>query len=202
MSSSAVRVVVSGSREFTDEQVIRTVLRKVWMSAAEKFPGREVVLVHGAARGADQVAARVWGGAGLPLEAHPARWKAEGKGAGFKRNIRMLEAGADLVVAFHVDRSPGTEHTVREAAKRGVPVWYIAVRDGELKAPIVVTAENLAAVFPRIERKAEAADLTLLQQASEIEAVPVYHDRTAGFDRCGACGRPRHDGSLCEYASL
>jgi hypothetical protein len=50
------RLLITGSRDWTDRQVIRDALAEAW---AELRPG-EIVLVHGAARGADSIAADVW----------------------------------------------------------------------------------------------------------------------------------------------
>jgi len=56
----------------------------------------------------------------------PAHWDEYGRAAGPIRNRQMLDKGwADAVVAFHLnlDESKGTADMVREARKRGLPVW-------------------------------------------------------------------------------
>jgi hypothetical protein len=106
-------VLVTGSREWTDREAVRTRL-------AHHDPGHridhETVLVHGAARGADSIAAEIaveWGWTVLPM---PAQWDRDGKRAGPVRNRRMVDVVARLglcgwdvqVEGFPLGRSPGT----------------------------------------------------------------------------------------------
>lgn len=89
------RVLVTGSRTWTDTHAIYTALNAVYAD----HPG--LTVVHGAAReGADAIAAawhaRVW----AEEERHPARWAEIGKAAGIVRNQEMVRAGADLCLAF------------------------------------------------------------------------------------------------------
>ena len=55
----------------------------------------------------------------------PADWDTYGKQAGFIRNIQMLDEKPDLVIAFQKNASRGTQHTINEARKRGIPVEVI-----------------------------------------------------------------------------
>jgi hypothetical protein len=110
----ARRVLVTGSRTWTDHAVIRAAL-------AEHFaPG--VVLVSGACpRGADAIAEHIWSGLGGHVERHPADWAA-GRGAGYARNTAMVATGADVCLAFIRDHSPGATHAADTAARAGIPV--------------------------------------------------------------------------------
>jgi hypothetical protein len=80
--------------------------------------------MHGAARGADELAAKAAQVSGFCVEAYPANWEADGRAAGYLRNERMLRLGPELVLAFFKEdeRSPGTDHMVRKAREAGVPV--------------------------------------------------------------------------------
>jgi hypothetical protein len=80
------------------------------------------IIVHGAARGADQMAARIASRCGFATEPHPADWDRHGKAAGAIRNLEMLDSGIDRVLAFWDGNSRGTLHTITEAHRRGVPV--------------------------------------------------------------------------------
>lgn len=113
-----MRVLVCGSRGWHDRDRI----------AARMFalPPGDTVVVHGAARGADRIAEQEAQKCGHLVEAHPADWKGLGKKAGYIRNVEMVESGVDLVIAFHDGRSAGTQHTIDEARKRGIPVEVIA----------------------------------------------------------------------------
>jgi hypothetical protein len=88
-----VKVLICGSRDWTDRGTIRR-----WL---EKLPPKSLV-VHGAAPGADTIAdeeARALGHITYP---YPADWKNLGKKAGPIRNQRMLDENPDVdaVLAF------------------------------------------------------------------------------------------------------
>lgn len=120
------RVVITGSREFTSRDIIAKALSKVWRDNGKQ----PFVLVHGAARGADSIGAAI--ARKYPdrivEEAHPAIWRTPDgeldKAAGFRRNKQMIDAGADLCLAFfHEDATNrGTKHCSGYAEKQGVPV--------------------------------------------------------------------------------
>lgn len=89
--------------------------------------GELLTVVHGNAPGADGIAnqwaiERNTGGYEVEPEAHPAQWTKHGRRAGPLRNQEMVDAGADLVLAFIKDNSPGASHLVREARTAGIPV--------------------------------------------------------------------------------
>lgn len=113
------RLLVTGSRSWTDREAIRGALRQAWRDLQ---PG-PIVLVHGAARGADVIARDIWTGGGLPDEPHPADWKTYGRAAGPRRNQEMVDLGADLVLAFPSPDSIGTRDCIRKARAAGIKVW-------------------------------------------------------------------------------
>lgn len=106
-------VLVCGSRKWRDIHAIRMRLLKL-------PPDCEII--HGAARGADMIAAALATDFGFTVRAFPADWDRHGKAAGPIRNLAMLDERPDLVVAFQVGESSGTQHTINEARKRGIPV--------------------------------------------------------------------------------
>lgn len=116
------RLLVTGSRNHRDESLIRAAL-----TLAGRKLGRDTVLVHGAAPGADSIAARIWRRWALPTEPHPADWTGpHGRGAGHARNAKMVALGADLCLAFPLDGSRGTWDCVRRARDAGIPVLPFA----------------------------------------------------------------------------
>ena len=109
-----MRVLVTGGRDFTDRAMVRLALSKI--------PTYSAVLVHGAATGADSLAAEQWAAWGCPCEAHPAQWNKYGKSAGPIRNREMLDSGIDMLIAFPGGR--GTAHMVDLCLRAGVPIIY------------------------------------------------------------------------------
>lgn len=117
------RVIVTGSRYWPTPQTVHDVLDEAFSYA----PRRPFVLVHGACRtGADEYA-RLWAVAAAATcdvieEPHPADWFRLGNSAGPARNREMVNAGADLCLAFLLSNSVGTQHTIRLATQAGIPV--------------------------------------------------------------------------------
>lgn len=108
------KVVVTGSRGWTDGTVIRDALKAI--------PRRSTVIIGAAPRGADHIAegaARVLGHRVILMHAE---WDLHGKSAGHIRNARMLDERPDLVLAFWLGNSPGTRGCVAEARRRGIPI--------------------------------------------------------------------------------
>lgn len=108
------RVIVTGGRDYDNPDVVRSELSVL---------DEGTIIVHGGARGADTLAAQIAGEMGFVVEEHKADWKRHGKGAGPIRNQKMLDLGADLVIAFPGGR--GTADMVRRARWAGVAVRSI-----------------------------------------------------------------------------
>lgn len=109
-----MRVLVCGGRDYADEKGLRLVLDA--MHKTLPF----TLLIHGAASGADHLAAQWALRKGIALKAYPADWKLHGRAAGPIRNEQMLAAQPDKVIAFPGGR--GTAHMVGIARKAGVQV--------------------------------------------------------------------------------
>jgi len=133
-----MRVLVTGDRGWTAADII--------LRAIEMLP-RDTVVVHGAADGADLLAATIAHARKLSTWAFPADWDQHGRAAGPIRNQRMLdEAKPDFVIAFHnfLPGSKGTRDMVRRAAKAGVPVQLYNDQGKE----VPITDEMLAPAAP------------------------------------------------------
>jgi hypothetical protein len=131
-----MRIIVTGGRAWTCRPTIEAAPRK---PAAAPGPH---ILVHGGAKGADQIAAAVAGELGWTVEGHDADWTApctpdcrhtprRRRGgstycpvAGLRRNQLMADLGADLALAFfrsgHANR--GTWDMVQRGVQAGIPV--------------------------------------------------------------------------------
>ena len=126
------RILVTGSRAFANPQLAQDALRAVMDLGNLVY--NDTVMVHGAARGADAFLADAARQAGLRVEAHPADWNQHGKRAGFLRNRKMVDLGADLMIAFPLHTqaesvagkgSKGTWNAVELANKAGIPVFVV-----------------------------------------------------------------------------
>lgn len=92
-----MRILVTGSRDWTDAQTIAHALRQ----AADDTPPADITLVHGdCPTGADEIAAHFAHLLGWRPEPHPADWDRHGRRAGPLRNEYMVSLGADLCLAF------------------------------------------------------------------------------------------------------
>ena len=85
----------------------------------------DLIIVHGAARGADMICDQVCGKLGVRRIAVHAEWRRFGRGAGFIRNQQMLDDHNDIkkVFASKVGNRYGTEDMIRRAKRRGIPVF-------------------------------------------------------------------------------
>jgi len=119
------RILVTGSRKWDDEMTIRRALYAglvVGEPGLEEAEAHPPTLVHGGARGADSIAAKIWANDwGLPVEEHLADWNKHGRRAGYIRNKEMVDRGADMCLAFIKDNSPGATMTATLAEQAGIP---------------------------------------------------------------------------------
>lgn len=113
---AAVRVLVCGSRGLTDRAWIRERLRLL---------PHDAEILHGNARDVDRIAGSIANELSMSVRVFPADWESYGKRAGYLRNIEMLDAQPDLVIAFWDGSSRGTKHAIDAAGKRGIPVEVI-----------------------------------------------------------------------------
>ena len=111
-----MKLLVCGGRDFTDRAAVFAALDR----ADAKRP--VMLLIHGAARGADTLAGEWAAARGVTVAECPADWQTHGKAAGSIRNQQMLGLYApDGVVAF--PGGSGTADMVRRARGAGIPVW-------------------------------------------------------------------------------
>lgn len=141
-----MRVLVCGSRTWTDWQFIWSVLDGLYAEAAvgwELVTLEPFVVIEGGAAGADKIA-RNWvynsplhgplvgssedNGRCMPVksEQYPAEWSKYGKLAGQFRNRKMLNEGKpDIVTAFWDGQSRGTANMFLIASAARVPTYVI-----------------------------------------------------------------------------
>ncbi len=122
------RVLITGSRTWTDPTTIRAALRLVWHPDA-------VLVSGGCPTGADALCETCWRAWGSQIERHPADWTRHGRSAGFRRNAEMVTAGADICLAFIRDHSPGASHTARLAQTADIPTYRYQHRSPSMTTP-------------------------------------------------------------------
>lgn len=116
-----MRIIVTGSRAFPERG-------PVWdrLSALREQYGTFVLVHGGCSTGADAYAS-VWAAAHPEIaeEIFKADWQNQGKRAGPIRNRRMVDSGADMVLAFPLPQGSGTQMTIDLARKAGIftEIW-------------------------------------------------------------------------------
>jgi len=107
------RVLVCGGRDYSDRHQVWAVLDELWAKHGD------LVIIHGAARGADSLADEWAKENNQKIHMFPAQWKAYGRSAGPKRNQEMLDKGQpQYFVAFPGGK--GTADMVRRCRKAGI----------------------------------------------------------------------------------
>lgn len=113
------RVIVAGSREFKDYQLLEKTLDDFLQDRKE--PTR---ILCGMAHGADELGLLYAHRHNYELEKHPAKWNIHGKRAGFIRNEEMAN-NADALVAFWDGKSHGTKDMIKRAQEHGLGIRVI-----------------------------------------------------------------------------
>jgi hypothetical protein len=122
------RVIVSGSPELGIEsaELIKTTLE----TKLAGIDPAKVTIVHGDAKGADQLVVKAGRELGMNIEVHRADWKIHDKAAGPIRNQQMIDAGAHQVIAFvnkPVHQERGTADIVGRARNKNIPTTVVNV---------------------------------------------------------------------------
>ena len=105
-----MKLIIAGSRGFTSYETLKTHLHKLGLD------NKELTVISGCARGADQLGERWAQELGKPVIRMPADWDKYGKSAGYKRNEEMARIATHLV-AFWDGSSRGTKHMIDLADK-------------------------------------------------------------------------------------
>ena len=105
-----MKVLVCGGRNYSNKEVLYKVLNVI--SDVYNIE----VIISGAAKGADTLAAQWAKDNNIKLQEYPADWNAHGKSAGPIRNKQMIDEGCpDLVVAF--PGGSGTANMIKQSKK-------------------------------------------------------------------------------------
>ena len=88
----------------------------------ENISKDQLIIVSGGAKGVDSLAESWAISNGVETLIFPADWKNLGRGAGYIRNIQIIDS-ADLVLAVWDGQSKGTKHSLYLSRKRGLKVY-------------------------------------------------------------------------------
>ena len=116
------KVAVVGGRDYEDYQTLCSVLDYY----NDKY-GISII-VSGGATGADTLAEKYAHSRQIDLHVFMAYWNKEGKRAGPRRNLRIVEY-CDLMIAFPTKDSKGTYNAISLAKKLNKPVYVY--KEGE-----------------------------------------------------------------------
>ena len=110
-----LRLIVAGSRNFEDYQLLESSLDEFIELHSLGDPDPGVIIISGLAKGADLLGVQYAKKRGYQVEEFPANWKL-GRSAGPKRNLEMAKS-ANACIVFWDGVSKGTANMI-ELAKR------------------------------------------------------------------------------------
>lgn len=114
-------LAIIGSRDFNDRKLFLSTLI-IHYSKEGKWTFDEIV--SGGANGADKLAEIFSEVSGVPIKIFLPDWKTYGKSAGYRRNVKIIDYSNE-VLAFRVNNSKGTGHSIKLAEDSGKPVRVI-----------------------------------------------------------------------------
>lgn len=125
-----MRIIIAGSREFNDYNLLKTETLKIIKDLKSKgynTKRENVEIISGTAKGADQLGERFAKEFNLKCVKMPAKWDEYGKRAGYLRNAEMSKYAKEeigVLIAFW-NGSNGTKHMIDLATKDGLIVNII-----------------------------------------------------------------------------
>lgn len=120
MPLAPFRLIIAGSRDFEDYDLLVKVMKAVRLKTADRY---YLEVVTGMARGADKLGLRYAQEHSLPWHEFPANW-ANGRGSGYVRNLEMAKF-SDGLLAFWDGVSPGTRHMISCMKQLHKPVHVV-----------------------------------------------------------------------------
>ena len=110
------KVIIAGGRDFNNYELLKAKC-DYYLSNLDKA---DVVIVSGAARGADKLGEQYAKERGYKIDSHRADWDKYGKSAGYRRNKEMVDI-ASAAICFWDGKSKGTKHTIDLCKEKGIP---------------------------------------------------------------------------------
>lgn len=116
------RVIIAGGRDFNDYPLLKAKCDNI---LADKTATHRIIVVSGAAKGADSLGEQYAREKGYTVERYPADWNTHGRAAGPIRNAQMANS-ADALIAFWDGQSKGTKSMINIAKTKGLGVRVIS----------------------------------------------------------------------------
>lgn len=123
---STVKIIIAGSRNFNDYEVVRKNAAELVSEIKSSHEDPFFEIVSGGAKGVDSLGERFAGEEGFELVVFPANWSKYGRGAGPKRNAEMADYATHLL-SFWDGNSKGTKSMINLAKKKGLTVNIITI---------------------------------------------------------------------------
>jgi len=120
-----VRILITGSRDWTDGYAIENAILQAVNSSEDKV----ITIVHGGAAGADRISDNIAKKHGFNTEVHMADWHNNGRAAGIIRNNKMVYEGADICLAFIRNNSKGATHCSNAAMNADIPTRVFRINE-------------------------------------------------------------------------
>ena len=126
-----LKVLVCGGRDFNNEILLSNIIDAIvpWNCLLHY----DIEFVTGGAEGADKLGKKYADNHCYSCKVFPADWDKNGKSAGFIRNAEMANyiEHDGIVIAFWNYKSKGTEHMIRIARQKKIPVNIIYYDNGD-----------------------------------------------------------------------
>lgn len=122
-----IRIIVAGGRDFDDYELLKATLKE-YIDGLDVVDLSQIVIISGAARGADTLGEHFAYDYGISIRRFPAKWDELGKRAGWVRNAEMAKYAAEkrgVLFAFWDGKSKGTKNMINLANRYGLEVHVI-----------------------------------------------------------------------------
>lgn len=122
-----IRIIVAGGRDFDDYKLLKLTLKE-YINGLDIIDLSQIVVISGAARGADTLGEHFACDYQIAIRRFPAKWEELGKRAGFVRNAEMAKYAAEkrgVLFAFWDGKSKGTKNMINLANRYGLEVHVI-----------------------------------------------------------------------------
>lgn len=122
-----IRIIVAGSRDFDDYSLLKLTLKE-YINGLDIADLSQVVIISGAARGADTLGEYFAYDYQIAVRKFPAKWDEIGKCAGWVRNAEMAKYAAEkhgVLFAFWDGKSRGTKNMIDLANRYSLEVHVV-----------------------------------------------------------------------------